>query len=125
MKFLMMNKKYFFKTTHVNFLNNFNSSTPRNSCHFCSTTERVGGLSWVPTNGKSWKEKNRVCIPSNWLLGLKLLYNMYCSEKISKWLFAHLAHMKCIRLSSVRSSHLPFKMHYVRSSLHVFAPTGA
>ena len=33
-------------------------------------------------------------------------------------------HIKCIRLGSVRSSHLPFKMNYVRSSLHVFAPTG-
>jgi len=29
-----------------------------------------------------------------------------------------------IRLGSKRSSYLPFKMHYVRSSLHVFAPTG-
>ena len=37
---------------------------------------------------------------------------------------AHLPHMKCIKLGCVRSSHLPFNMHYVRSSLHVFALTG-
>jgi len=43
---------------------------------------------------------------------------------LTKWLFARLSHMKCIRLGSMRSSHLTFKMHYVRSSLHVFAPTG-
>jgi len=36
-----------------------------------------------------------------------------------KWLFAHQPHIKCIRLGSVRSSHLPFKMHYVRLSLHM------
>jgi len=28
----------------------------------------------------------------------------------TKWLFARLPHIKCIRLGSVRSSHLPFKM---------------
>jgi len=33
----------------------------------------------------------------------------------AKWLFARLPHVKCIRLVSVRSSHLPFKMHYVKS----------
>jgi len=43
--------------------------------------------------------------------------------KCTKWLFTHLPHVRCIRLGSVRSSHLPFKMHYVRSSLHVSAPT--
>ena len=42
----------------------------------------------------------------------------------SMWLFARMPHTKCIRLGSVRSSYLPFKMHYERSSLHVFAPTG-
>jgi len=41
-----------------------------------------------------------------------------------RWLFAHQPHIKCIRLGSVRSSHLPCKMHYVRSSLHVISPTG-
>jgi len=29
----------------------------------------------------------------------------------TKWLFARLPHIKCIRLGSVRSSHLPFKMY--------------
>jgi len=44
----------------------------------------------------------------------------------TKWLSAHLPHIKCVRLGSVRLSHLPFKMHYVRSSLHAFfAPTGS
>jgi len=38
--------------------------------------------------------------------------------------FARLPHMKCIRLDYMRSSHLPFKMHDVRSSPHVFVPKG-
>jgi len=33
-------------------------------------------------------------------------------------------YIKCIRLGAVRLNHIPFKMHYVCSSLHVFAPTG-
>jgi len=32
----------------------------------------------------------------------------------TKWLFARLPNIKCIQLGSMRSSHLPFKMHYVR-----------
>jgi len=61
----------------------------------------------------------------------RYLYDYVCNcglgEIFSKthWLFVRLPHLKCIRLGSVRSSHLPFKMHYARSSLHVFAPTGA
>ena len=38
------------------------------------------------------------------------------SVTFTKWLFAHLPHIKFIRLGSVRSSHLPFKMHHVRLS---------
>jgi len=38
-----------------------------------------------------------------------------------KWLFAHQPHIKCIRLGSVRSSHLPFIVHYARSSPCIFA----
>jgi len=40
---------------------------------------------------------------------------------LTRWLFAHLPHIKCIRLGSVRSNRLPFKMHYVCSSLHICA----
>jgi len=39
-----------------------------------------------------------------------------------------LPHLKCIRLGSVRSSHLPFKMHsdgYVRSSLPILMHVGS
>jgi len=38
------------------------------------------------------------------------------------WELTQLSHLKCIRLGSVRSSHLPFKMHevgYVRLSLPI------
>ena len=45
----------------------------------------------------------------------KLYHFLSFSDFFTKWLFARLPHMKCIRLGSVRSSHLPFKMHYLRS----------
>jgi len=61
---------------------------------------------------------------------IKLSYVYQGRFHLSKWLFArlphlkmyevairHLPHIKCIRLGSVHSSYLPFKMHYVRSSL--------
>jgi len=53
----------------------------------------------------------------------KTLQRKKKTKKKTRWLFARLPHIKCIRLGSMRSSHHPFKMHYVRSS-HVFAPTG-
>jgi len=66
---------------------------------------------WVDRRASKSPERNTYLVPVTYF-------------ENTKWLFAHLPHIKCIKLGSVRSSHLPFKMHYVRSSLHVFSPTG-
>jgi len=58
-------------------------------------------------------------------LNKQLQNHCSCKEikrRKKKELFARLPHINRVRLGSVRSSRLPFKMHCVRSSLH--APTG-
>jgi len=58
--------------------------------------------------------QGRVCLFKGLTGGI--LYIVNDAKKKSKWLFARLPHMKCIRLGFVCSSHLPLKMHKVRSS---------
>jgi len=82
---------------------------------------------WVRLLPFSKQRNHRIkFIDDAWPNYLKLPESTVCNAsrvlfQWRKWLFAHQPHAKCITL---RSCHLPSKMHYVRLSLHVFSPTG-
>jgi len=102
-QFSVVNLTQSLTISKVNSIRPQNLLSPLAKCRSCFAA--IIRLSYVPNKCSS-------LIPTNKFFGKK-----------TKWLFARLPHIKCIRLGSVRSSLLPLKMHYVRSSLHVFAPT--
>jgi len=70
-----------------------------------------------------------LCLYNHYILvlqGITITIRPHIPYKCTIVHFIHLtkAYIQTYRLGSVRSIHLPFEMHYVRSSLHVLAPTG-
>jgi len=59
--------------------------------------------------------RNGLVFISLWQSSHEDLSNDMVYFKNKRWLFAHLPHIKCIMLCSVRSRYLPFKVNYVRS----------